>query len=148
MFTASPPNVGVGTIGLDVKVLTSSRTVAPIGLKALINETATITVKLLAKYYNAPIGLGQGWVSVKTTRANSIAYPNNTNRILKINIIGSYTINTSDFSLLEGVTTISWLTMANVPAGYKRNIGGEINRNMNYILNAQNILIYDFLELR
>lgn len=57
-----------------------SRTVDPIGLKALVNETATITVKLLAKYYNASSGLGQDWVNVTASRVNGTNYTNNTNR--------------------------------------------------------------------
>ena len=63
-----------------------SRTVAPIGQKALINETATITVKLLAKWYNAPIGLGQGWVDLTSSRLQLTTYPNPTKRGILVTI--------------------------------------------------------------
>lgn len=116
--------------------------------KTLNSETSNVTIKLLAKWYNAPIGLGQGWVNVKTSRTSDINYPNNTNRILKINIIGSYISDSSDFSLLENSEILSWIIMADVPAGYKRTLTGEINRNCSYRLNAPNISISDFLELR
>ena len=34
-----------------------------------------VTIKLLAKWYNAPAGLGQDWISVKETRVSDIWYP-------------------------------------------------------------------------
>jgi hypothetical protein len=52
--------------------------------KSLVNETATITVKLLTKWYNAPIGLGQDWVDVKSIRSAGTTYTNNTNRSFQI----------------------------------------------------------------
>ena len=49
---------------------------------------ADVTVKLLAKWYNAPIGLGQAFVNVN--RASSTNYTNNINRTIKLSIsIGS-----------------------------------------------------------
>ena len=42
-----------------------------------------VTVKLLAKWYNAPIGLGQGWVNV--TRNHNTTYTNNLKRPIKLN---------------------------------------------------------------
>ena len=45
-----------------------------------------VTVKLLAKWYNASEGLGQGWVDVSTSRATAITYQNNTNRKIKADI--------------------------------------------------------------
>lgn len=44
-----------------------------------------VTVKLLAKWYNAPIGLGQGWVDVTSIRSSlNINYVNLTNRIIDV----------------------------------------------------------------
>lgn len=42
--------------------------------KSLTDETATVTVNLLAKWYLAPIGLGQGWVDVASNRAINTTY--------------------------------------------------------------------------
>ena len=55
-----------------------------------------VTVKLLAKWYNAPIGLGQDWVNMTSSRVNNTLYPNNTKRA--INIIASSS-STSSFSI-------------------------------------------------
>lgn len=63
-----------------------SRTVSPVGLKALINETATVTVKLLSKGYNADSALGRDWVEVTSSRAININYPNITNRAIEISV--------------------------------------------------------------
>ena len=41
-----------------------------------------VTVKLLAKWYNASDGLGQDWVDVTNLRAGNTPYPNNTNRMI------------------------------------------------------------------
>ena len=48
-----------------------------------------VTVKLLAKWYNAPIGLGQDWVTVKTIRVINTVYTNNTNRTISVSIYGN-----------------------------------------------------------
>lgn len=77
-----------------------SRTVAPIGTKALINETADVTIKLLAKYYNASDGLGQGVVDVTAQRTNLIVYPNNTNRRINVNIITTTTSTSNGLEFL------------------------------------------------
>ena len=49
-----------------------------------VSDTGVI-VKLLAKWYNAPIGLGRGWAI--TVRNASTTYINNTNRTIKIHIV-------------------------------------------------------------
>ena len=45
-----------------------------------------VTVKLLAKYYNAPIGLGQGWVNMTVSRAYGVTYTNNTGKPIAFSI--------------------------------------------------------------
>ena len=61
-----------------------SRTVAPIGTKALIDEvsTASVTISIFCKWYNAYLGLGQGWVDLTATRLELTNYPNLTNRTI------------------------------------------------------------------
>lgn len=46
-----------------------------------------VTVKLLAKWYNASDGLGQDWVNVTSSRARNTLYANNTNRKIEISAI-------------------------------------------------------------
>jgi len=59
--------------------------------KALVDETVAVDVSLLVKWFQAPIGLGQGWVDLTGTRANDINYSNLTNRILSVSatVIGA-----------------------------------------------------------
>ena len=52
--------------------------------KSLIDETASATVTLLSKWVNAPVGLGEGWVSLMAGRAKDIIYTNNTGRSLSV----------------------------------------------------------------
>lgn len=49
-----------------------------------------VTVELLSKWYNAPIGLGQGWVDVSSSRSIGTTYNNNTNRSVEILISGRH----------------------------------------------------------
>ena len=55
-------------------------------IKSLVNETVTATITLISKWFNAPIGLGQGWAGVAGQRAASTTYTNNKGRPLKVNI--------------------------------------------------------------
>lgn len=48
-----------------------------------ISDTG-VTVKLLAKWYSAPLGLGQGFVILTGIRAKGTIYPNNTNRTISV----------------------------------------------------------------
>lgn len=48
-----------------------------------------VTIKLLSKWYNAPLGLGQGWVNLTSSRAISTTYSNNTKRIIQTAIVGA-----------------------------------------------------------
>jgi len=52
--------------------------------KSLVNETVSATVTLLSKWVNAPVGLGEGWVSLMAGRAKDIIYTNNTGRSLSV----------------------------------------------------------------
>jgi hypothetical protein len=111
-FTNSTNNIaltGIGSIGLEVgdvvqvtgtasnnklftvEVITDSGNVivnsAHAGgttSKSLVNETVSATVTLLSKWVNAPVGLGEGWVSLMAGRAKDIIYTNNTGRSLSV----------------------------------------------------------------
>ena len=54
-------------------------------IAARVNDTG-VTIKLLAKWYNAPTGLGQDWVTVTSTRAKNTVYNNITNRTIVIGV--------------------------------------------------------------
>lgn len=43
-----------------------------------------VTVKLLCKWYNAPLGLGQGLVDVTSNRTTGVNYPTQPNRAIKV----------------------------------------------------------------
>lgn len=62
--------------------------------KALIDEVISVKVVLLAKYFIAPVGLGQDWVTV--SRPNLTTAINTTNRAIEISI---YTSNTKNGNL-------------------------------------------------
>jgi len=50
-----------------------------------------VTVKLLAKWYNAGEGLGQGWVSILGSRTLGVNYTNATNRTISVSVRSSET---------------------------------------------------------
>lgn len=56
--------------------------------KALVSEAATVTVKLLCKWYLAPTGLGQCWVNTLASRLPNTPYSAQPNRSTEISIIG------------------------------------------------------------
>jgi hypothetical protein len=57
--------------------------------KSLVNETVSAAVTLVAKWFNAPIGLGQGWVDVSSSRSEGVTYTNTTGRPFQITAKGS-----------------------------------------------------------
>jgi hypothetical protein len=115
-FTNSTNNIaltGIGSIGLEigdvvqvtgtasnnklftVEVITDSGNVivnqAHAGgstTKSLVDETVSATVTLVAKWFNAPLGLGQGWVDVFSIRPEGVTYTNNTGRSIQIQTVG------------------------------------------------------------
>jgi hypothetical protein len=115
-FTNSTNNIaltGIGSIGLDVgdvvqvtgtasnnklftvEVITNSGNVivnqAHAGgstTKSLVDETVSATVTLVAKWFNAPIGLGQGWVDVQSDRTLNTTFTNNTGRSILVAVTG------------------------------------------------------------
>jgi len=128
-FTKSTNNVnmtGIGSIGLEIgDVVTISGTVSNdkeftvevitdanniifnqshaggTTTKSLVNEDVSATVTLLAKWYNAPIGLGQGWVSLSASRSPSATYTNSTGKPILV-AISTGTRSVSEFTI-DGV---------------------------------------------
>lgn len=61
-----------------------------------------VTVKLLSKWYNAPLGLGQGWVGVAASRSAGVTYTNNTGK--PVTALISFNINANSNSIsIDGV---------------------------------------------
>lgn len=71
---------------------------------------AGVTVKLLAKWYNAPVSLGQGWVNVTSNRVLGTTYSNNTKRPIEVSFSGYNSTTGQNATLLtNGVNNkISW----------------------------------------
>lgn len=113
--------------------------------KALVDETATVTVKLLAKWYNASDGLGQGWVNVKAVRALDTTYPNLTNRELKIAITGARTNVAADIIIYCDGEAI---TREQNDIGYSSAGQGDITRNSSYSINNGLTSITSWFERR
>ena len=106
-----------------------------------------VTVKLLAKWYNAPIGLGQGWVDVTPSRSLSTSYTNLTNRAFILEIIQSSTTATPNVQLeiiLDGVSTaITHFT----PIALYKVCSKTITKNSVYMVIASAWLV-EWRELR
>lgn len=54
------------------------------GSLKLPNYTGQATVTQIAKWFNAPIGLGQAWVNVSRSRASGTTYTNTTGKPIKV----------------------------------------------------------------
>jgi hypothetical protein len=54
------------------------------GSLKLPNTTASVTVTRISKWYNAPLGLGQGWVGLIANRAAETTYTNTTGKEIAI----------------------------------------------------------------
>ena len=52
---------------------------------AAIASDAGVTIKLLSKWYNAPLGLGMGWINVTSSRNPNVNYNPFTNRDILVN---------------------------------------------------------------
>ena len=64
-----------------------------------------VTIKLLAKHYNAPIGLGQDWQDVTASRALGVTYTNNTGKpiMVYVSIINTSTGSSILSFIVNGV---------------------------------------------
>ena len=104
-----------------------------------------VTVKLLAKGYNASDGLGQDWVNVTPNRALNVTYPNATNRSIIIALISTFgpaniTITTS------GLPVYGWGT-----GGGNFNVStGDVTipKGASYLVGMSGVNISTFMERR
>jgi hypothetical protein len=65
--------------------------------KSLVDETVSATVTLVAKWFNAPIGLGQGWVNQTSSLSRGVTYTGIQGRgmetIISYDRVGALTID-------------------------------------------------------
>ena len=60
------------------------------GSLKLANTTASATITRIAKWYNAPIGLGQAWVNLQPFRGSNVATINTTGRTISFSVAAYY----------------------------------------------------------
>jgi len=162
-FTNSTNNIaltGIGSIGLEigdvvqvtgtasnnklftVEVITDSGNVivnqAHAGRttsKSLVDETVSATVTLVAKWYNAAAGLGQGWLrfSLSPKRNTDVVYTNSTNREIAIAVTrnvstGELAINVDDVEVMVAGTNGNGRVSIglNIPVGSTYEVTGNI----------------------
>ena len=85
------------------------------GSLSLVTETATVTIKRIAKSFNARLGLGQEWVDVTASRVAAIVYTNTTGKPITIIISDSYG---------AGWHTVVTVNGKNFPFGGNNSFGG------------------------
>lgn len=89
------------------------------GSLKLANTTVSATITRIAKWYNAPVGLGQGWVQLLPARSPNTAYINTTARTLCLSAVGKCL--TSDqyaqLSLVVGGDTTVGFSATPTPTG-------------------------------
>ena len=163
-FTNSTNNialVGLGSIGLEigdvievtgtddndklftVEVITDADNVivnqAHAGgttIKSLVDETISATVTLVAKWFNAPIGLGQGYCA--PSRSENVTYTNPTGRSIYLSIKSTANSNSlSTTSLVVDGLYIKRERQDNT--GWEHTSQGIIPKDSTYLLSESNI---------
>lgn len=89
-----------------------------------------VTVKLLAKWYNASDGLGQDWVDVTASRNFEILYANNTRRTIKASVVFIITVGNILSFFINGDVVQS--ESGNSTVEIWQSIGGDIGINSSY----------------
>ncbi len=75
------------------------------GSLKLADKTATVTITRIAKWYNAPIGLGQEWVKLLGVRVGNTNYTNATNRTITVFAeLGSTAVQNASI-IVDGIKT-------------------------------------------
>ena len=72
------------------------------GSLKLPNTTASVTITRIAKWYNAPVGLGQAWVSVLNLRSQGTTYTNKTGRMIIATIVSSGGSGVNTYASVDG----------------------------------------------
>lgn len=114
------------------------------GSLKLADETAAVTITRIAKWYNAPVGMGQAWVEV--TRAIATTNTNLLNRTMSIIIQQNSRSNTG--SLVKVIVdTIIW-RLASAENGYTGILATEIVSGGSYKIDSSVGSSFEIGELR
>ena len=107
-----------------------------------------VTVKLLAKWYNASDSLGRDWVDVTTARLEGTLYSNTTNRAVDINIrLLASGGTTAPYIEVNLKRTLSFQTIST--ATYSYVAGGSIPKNATYYIPPNEYYsIENWMEMR
>lgn len=89
-----------------------------------------VTIKLLAKYYNAPVGLGQGWVDVTSSRNIGVTYLNATNRTIIVGMSAQFDSTPTAILSINNVTVNYRIDSS----FYHSTLHGEVPIDGNYIV--------------
>lgn len=118
------------------------------GSLKLPNFTGQATVTRIAKWFNAPIGLGQAWVNLTSSRVFNISYPNTTGRTIHANILVAGTgQNLENVKLLVGGVTV--LESENITSNELLSISAPIPVTPSYSLTYEKLTtLLSWSELR
>lgn len=110
---------------------------------------AGVTVKLLAKWYNAPLGLGQGWVNVVLGRDRNTNYLNLTGRTICVSISNLVAgANTYGYLEVDGNLVSSYRTLQNVLWNVGNSLGAQVPANSTYRAALESLSGLKWHELR
>jgi len=107
-----------------------------------------VTIKLLAKWYNASVGLGQDWVNVAASRAIATDYMGHPNRSILVNISGGNT-NINDIHMLVSGTIVGYAYANEAVASSIKTISAIISPAAIYRCDAPSAGVFNgWVELR
>lgn len=109
-----------------------------------------VTIKLLAKYYNAPTGLGQGWVQTNKNSLN-VLFVNNTNREIEVTFQAQGSIsNRLYFSVLyDDSIPLELIVSQNALSSQYHILSGQVTYDKNFkIVNNSFITSVNVYEKR
>jgi len=103
------------------------------GSLKLADQTASVTIKRIAKWYNASIGMGQAWVDVSEGRSHGTTYTNTTGRTIAVSIIrrtigGTPGVNRDAYLYVDGILIAhSCATNTNMPSAQMFSTVGSLS---------------------
>ena len=121
------------------------------GILKLPNTTASATITRMAKWYNAPLGLGQEWVVLLPNRANSTTYTNLTGRPIQVGIAVSGGNNAAKGSFDFYVNDTIVASDVSVAHSWTTNVFAIIPHESNYrseLVNSGHVENQTWVELR
>lgn len=109
--------------------------------KALVDETATVTVKLLCKWYLVREGLGQDWVNVTSSRVLGGSYTAPANRDILVSVNATVSVAGNLFSMTSDGDVIGY-SNASGNAGYNNRLITSISGGAVYRVGSANTLFF------